>query len=84
MTRTIFTLAAAATLATVPALAQTMPAIEDTDGSGNWSLAELQTVYPDLTAETFTAVDTNADSAVDQAELAAALADGVLPAASGG
>jgi hypothetical protein len=80
----LFTLAAAGTLAALPALAQTMPAIADADGSGNWSLAELQVAYPDLTAETFTAVDADASGAVDQTELAAALADGVLPAASGG
>lgn len=83
MTRTIFTLAAVGTLVALPALAQTIPAIEDADGSGNWSLAELQVAYPDLTAETFTAVDADADGAVDHAELAAALADGVLPASGG-
>ncbi len=84
MTRTLLSLAAIGTLVALPALAQTMPAIEDTDGSGNWSLTELQVVYPELTQETFTAIDANGDGAVDQTELAAAMADGALPAASGG
>lgn len=67
-------------LAALPALAQDAPEIADTDGNGTWSMDELLVAYPDMTAETFTAVDANADGAVDQAELAAALADGALPA----
>jgi hypothetical protein len=67
-------------LAALPAFAQDAPEIADTDGNGTWSMDELLVAYPDMTAETFTAVDANADGAVDQAELAAALADGALPA----
>jgi hypothetical protein len=84
MTRIAVLLASGTMLAALPALAQDMPTIEDTDGNGTWSLEELQVAYPDLTAEVFTTIDANADGAVDQAELAAALADGALPAASGG
>jgi hypothetical protein len=69
-------------LAAFPVFAQdaTAPEIADTDGNGTWSVDELLVAYPEMTAETFTAVDANADGAVDQAELAAALAGGALPA----
>lgn len=69
-------------LAAIPAFAQdaAAPEIADTDGNGTWSMDELLVAYPDMTAESFTAIDANADGAVDQAELAAALADGALPA----
>lgn len=84
MKRIATSVLAVVTLAALPALAQTetVPAIEDTDGSGNWSVTELQVAYPELTEENFTTIDTNVDGAVDQAELAAAQADGTLPAAT--
>lgn len=69
------------------ALAQaTLPEVADTDGNGTWSLAELQVVWTDLTEDGFKAIDTNADGAVDAAELQAALDAGVitLPEASSG
>ncbi|WP_347313304.1 EF-hand domain-containing protein [Defluviimonas sp. SAOS-178_SWC] len=50
----------------------------DADGTGNLSMSELQAVYPNLTEEGFTAIDTNADGAVDEAELAAAVEAGTL------
>jgi hypothetical protein len=50
----------------------------DADGSGTLSLAELQSAYATLTEEGFTAIDTNADGAVDEAELTAAVAAGTL------
>jgi hypothetical protein len=84
MTRIAALLATGTVVLGLPALAQDMPTIADTDGNGTWSLEELQVAYADLTAETFATIDANADGAVDQAELAAAMADGVLPAASGG
>lgn len=62
------------------ASAQTAPAVEDADGNGSYSMQELQVSYPELTAADFTAIDKNADGAVDQVELAAAIADGALPA----
>lgn len=46
-----------------------LPEIEDADASGDWSLAELQTAWPELTAEGFGAIDTDANGAVSQAEL---------------
>jgi hypothetical protein len=68
------------------AMAQTaMPEVADADGSGNWSLVELQAVFTDLTEEGFTGIDANADGAVDATELQAALDNGVITApASGG
>ncbi|MEZ5779407.1 MAG: EF-hand domain-containing protein [Paracoccaceae bacterium] len=50
----------------------------DADGNGSLSLAELQAVYPSLTDEGFVAIDTNADGAVDEAELTAAMDAGTL------
>ncbi len=67
------------------ALAQTLPDVPDTDGSGNWSLVELQAVWTDLTEDAFKGIDANADSAVDATELQAALDNGAIAApASGG
>ena len=80
MKRTSFVLASILGLAAIPAFAQDAAAPADTDGNGTWSLAELQVSYPDLTEEGFTSIDANTDGAVDQAELAAAMADGLLPA----
>jgi hypothetical protein len=83
MKRISVLLAAVLGLGTMAAIAQdaAAPEIADTDGNGTWSLDELVVAYPDLTAEGFASIDANADGAVDQAELAAALADGLLPAA---
>lgn len=60
------------------AYAADLPMVEDADASGSWSLAELQTVWKDLTEDGFKAIDTNVDGAVDQAELQAALDGGVI------
>lgn len=66
------------------ALAQAaLPMIEDTDGNGTWSLAELQAVWPDLTDEGFAAVDTNADGAADPVETQTAWDNGVLKPVEG-
>lgn len=50
----------------------------DGDANGTLTLAELQAGYPSLTEAGFTALDTNADGAVDEAELNAATAAGTL------
>lgn len=63
------------------ALAQaTLPEVADADGNGSWSLVELQAVWTDLTEDTFKAIDTSADGAVDATELQAALDGGVITA----
>lgn len=67
------------------AMAQsTPPLVEDVDASGNWSLAELQAVWTDLTEDGFNAIDTNVDGAVDAAELQAAWDNGLLQPVNGG
>jgi hypothetical protein len=83
MKRISILFAAVLGLGAVPVFAQdaAAPDIADTDGNGTWSVDELRVAYPDLTDEGFVSIDANADGAVDQAELAAALADGLLPAA---
>lgn len=71
--------------ATAAAAQATLPDVPDTDGNGSWSLVELQAVWTDMTEEGFTAIDSNADGAVDTAELQAALDNAVItaPATSG-
>jgi hypothetical protein len=66
------------------ALAQTaLPEVPDADGSGTWNLVELQAVFTDMTEDQFTAVDANADGAVDTTELQAALDNAVIVAPGG-
>lgn len=77
MTRFRTAVAAIAALASVPAWAQDNRAVEDTDGNGSYSLAELQVAYPDLGEDGFASMDANGDGVVDAAELAAAIADGL-------
>ncbi|MDV7145515.1 EF-hand domain-containing protein [Tropicimonas sp. TH_r6] len=52
--------------------------VEDTDGDGVFSMDELKAAYPDLTEDTFSVVDTNADGVIDAEELAVAIGAGVL------
>ena len=65
------------------AFAADLPVVEDTDGNGTWSIEELQVVWKDLTPETFTAVDANADGSVDATELQAAWDNAVIAAPAG-
>lgn len=75
------TIAIAAILAAAPALAQ-MAEI-DTDGDGLVTYEEMVAVYPDTTPEAFAQIDSSADGAVDEAELTAALDEGLVPPAGG-
>ncbi|WP_347313302.1 EF-hand domain-containing protein [Defluviimonas sp. SAOS-178_SWC] len=61
---------------TVAAQAQTV--VTDTDGNGTYSIEELTAAYPDMTAETFSMIDANADGAVDADELKAAQEAGTI------
>jgi hypothetical protein len=72
------TLAMLIGLAAVPALAQDLPEIADTDSNGIWSLTEMQTAYPDLTEDVFVTLDANKDGGIDTAELTTAVAAGTL------
>ena len=83
MNHIALTLATLLGLASVPALAQDLPEIADTDSNGIWSLSELQTAYPDLTQEVFLTLDANADGGIDTAELTTAVAAGTLVAKEG-
>lgn len=62
-------------LTTGASFAQT---VEDIDGDGVYSLAELQAAYPDLTEDVFVLIDTNGDGEVDPEELEAAIATGLI------
>jgi hypothetical protein len=77
MKKAVLILAAAAVLATTQAYAVTQ--VIDTDASGNFSLAEIQGVFSNVSARTFTDSDTNHDGYLSQAELTAAQDRGVVP-----
>jgi Ca2+-binding EF-hand superfamily protein len=66
--------------ATGAAFAQTALADLDADQSGGLSLTELQAAYATLDEAGFKTIDTNADGAVDEAELKAAVDAGTLVA----
>jgi Ca2+-binding EF-hand superfamily protein len=53
----------------------------DSDGDGVVSFTEMLGVYPTLTEEGFSAVDTNGDGVVDEEELTAATEGGLIPEA---
>lgn len=79
---TYLTKIAAVTLSTLclPAFAMGDGAAElDANGDGLLSVSEVQAVYPDVTAETFSAMDLNADGALDDSEVTAAQEAGVMP-----
>lgn len=69
-----------ATLAAGAALAQATMTDLDADKSGGLSLTELQAVYTKLDDAGFKAIDTNADGAIDDAEMKAAVDAGTLVA----
>ena len=64
----------------VPALAATKA---DTNGDGLLTLDEVQTAYPDVTADAFVTMDVNADGALDEDEVAAAQDAGQMPKEEG-
>lgn len=76
----LVTLTAAVFALSVSATAMSAESSADTDGDGLLSYNELLAAYPDLTEETFTAIDTNADGAVDADEMKVAQEAGLLPA----
>ncbi|MEP2641739.1 hypothetical protein [Roseobacter sp.] len=52
----------------------------DANGDGVLTIDEVQVVYPDITAESFTTMDLNADGALDEAEVLSAQEAGLMPA----
>lgn len=82
MTRLTKLTASALIALSLPAYAMGDGAAElDANGDGLLSVSEVQAVYPDVTAEQFSAMDLNADGALDNAEVTAAQEAGVMPAA---
>lgn len=64
----------------LPAFAMGAGAAEvDANGDGLLSVTEVQAIYPDVTAEQFSAMDLNADGALDDSEVVAAQEAGVMP-----
>ena len=55
----------------------------DVNGDGFYSFPEVSTVYPELTDEDFTAMDSTGDGLLDMAEVAAAQDSGMMPVADG-
>lgn len=51
----------------------------DANGDGVLTIEEVQAVMPDVSAETFNAMDTNADGTLDAAEVEAAQSAGLMP-----
>ncbi|WP_343116956.1 EF-hand domain-containing protein [Ostreiculturibacter nitratireducens] len=76
MKKLVLTLGAILTVAAAQANAETV--VTDTDGNGVYSMEELVAAYPDLTEETFAAIDANADGSVDADELQAAVEAGTI------
>jgi len=52
----------------------------DADGDGMVTLAELQAVYPDFSAEDFALADTDDDQMLSEDEMAVAIESGIIPA----
>ncbi|WP_343082095.1 EF-hand domain-containing protein [Ostreiculturibacter nitratireducens] len=76
MKKLVLTLGAILAVAAAQANAETV--VTDTDGNGVYSMEELVAAYPDLTEETFAAIDANADGSVDADELQAAVEAGTI------
>ncbi len=76
MTRTVLT---ALTVLALPTGLLAATDIE-TNGDGLLTIDEVQAVYPEITAEAFTAMDVNADGALDDDEVVAAQEAGMMPA----
>ncbi|ARU00999.1 hypothetical protein [Yoonia vestfoldensis] len=67
----------AALLLGLPAFAQSTAI--DINGDGQYSFPEIQAAAPDITQESFAALDRNGDGLLDSAEIAAGEAAGILP-----
>ncbi len=82
MTKFIASVLAAGALATTAFAAGTL-ADMDANGDGMLTVDEVQAVYPEMSADQFSQIDTNADGAIDEAEMGAAQEAGLLPASDG-
>lgn len=85
MTKTLKMTAVSLMALCIPAYAMGAGAAEvDANGDGILSVAEVQAVYPDVTPDQFSAMDLNADGALDDGEVLAAQDAGLMPAPSEG
>ncbi|EDM73442.1 hypothetical protein RAZWK3B_04440 [Roseobacter sp. AzwK-3b] len=75
----MFKTTTAATFALAIALPGAVLAEMDANGDGAVTMSEFQDAYPDAEAGTFPALDTDADGALSEAEIAAAVDAGILP-----
>lgn len=65
----------------LPSIALAQDASEiDANGDGVMTLDEVQAVFEEVTADSFSAADENKDGALDDAEMVAAQEAGILPA----
>ena len=55
----------------------------DSNGDGVLTIDEVQAIYPEVTVEAFSAMDVNADGALDDDEVVAAQQAGMMPASEG-
>jgi hypothetical protein len=76
MTRIALTFGAL-TLLAAPAFAQMT--LMDADENGTYSMEEMLMAYPDMTEDTFAAIDTDESGEVSIEELATAQTEGLLP-----
>ncbi len=51
----------------------------DVNGDGILTIDELQAVFPEVTTDSFSTLDLNADGALDDAEITAAEDAGIMP-----
>lgn len=70
----------AAILATAAVQTSAATLVEDTDGNGTFSMDEMKVTYPDLTAELFAEIDTDASGEASEEELLVAMENGLIPA----
>lgn len=68
-----------AVLLASPLMGRDAAMVEDTNGDGTFSLAEMSVAYPGMTEALFARIDTSADGEVDLTEWEAAVGAGLLP-----
>ena len=71
-------IALTAAILAAPAMALAQADTIDTDGVGVISFGEIVVAYPDLTDEVFAVIDADADGAVTEEEMQAAVDAGIV------
>lgn len=78
MRHTFHKIAALITVTTLATSALAQSTLEDTDGNGAFSYAELSIGYPNLTEDVFVHMDTDESGDISPDELSAGLSAGLL------